>query len=156
MSEATPDSKYFDGTIKGVDITAPRFSDAGENAFELNFTVANNEDGTEVEVPLEVSARYGMGTMSNQTYSEITIKQLESLGYKHGMDFSQINTLVGTSCRISGKMNKKGTQYNYYFSRKREALDPSDIAKRTAAIMAQMNACKPAAAQTDPTSPFGN
>jgi hypothetical protein len=150
--------RYFDATIKKVEIIAPRFEDMGADAFEIVFTVTEDETGKDAEVSLEVSGRYGQGTLGNKKQSEITVDSLKSLGYKHDCDFSSVDELVGSACRIRAKMNAKGTRMNYYFTQnKREALSSEELAKRTAKIMGQMKSAShaPAKATAPAPDPFG-
>lgn len=157
MSNDT-EERYFNGTIKNVDIIAPRFDDMGTSAFEIAFTVTEDESQNEVEMFLEVSDRYGQGTLKDKKQSTITVDTLKNLGYKHDCDFSLVNELIGEPCRVRGKMNGKGTRMNYYFtSNKRESLSPEELAKRTAAIMGQMTGKTTAktAAKATP-DPFGS
>ena len=132
------EQRYFNGTIKDVDIIEPRFDDMGSDSFEIAFIVT--EEGTEndVELYLEVSDRYGMGTLKDKKQSTLTVETLKGLGYQHDYDFSRVNELIGAPCRVRAKLNAKGTRMNYYFtSSKRESLSPEEIAKRTRALMGQ-------------------
>lgn len=145
------EQRYFNGTIKDVDIIAPRYDDMGSDSFEIAFIVT--EEGTEndVELYLEVSDRYGMGTLKDKKQSILTVETLKGLEYQHGCDFSRVNELIGAPCRVRGKRNAKGTRMNYYFtSSKRESLSPEEIVKRTRALMgqapAQAQSSKPAEA----------
>lgn len=145
------EQRYFNGTIKDVDIIEPRFDDMGSDSFEIAFIVT--EEGTEndVEVYLEVSDRYGMGTMKDKKQSSITVETLKGLGYEHASDFSRVEELIGSACRVFAKMNNKGTRMNYYFTMsKRESLSKEEIVKRTRALMgqapAQAQSSKPAEA----------
>lgn len=151
--------RYFDTKIKAVDIIEPRFKESGENAFEVQFTV-EDEEGKEIELFLEVSDRAGMGTLAGKSQMQITKETLGHLGYKFGDDYSQVETLIGSPCRVRAKLNAKGN-LNYYFATGRVVIkDKKVIAGKVAAIMKQLQACKPEAQPAeaeaeDEVNPFG-
>ena len=143
--------RFFNTKIEGVELLEPRFKEAGENAFELCFS-CNDEEGQPVEVFVEVSGRYGQGTLSAKTQFEIATDQLKSLGYEHGNDFSRVDELIGKDCRIKAKLNTKGNMVYYFTNQRRDPVAKEGVQAKVAAILAQMKAMKPGGAGAAPAA----
>ncbi len=144
---------YYNGVIKSVEPIEPRFKDMGENAFELLFVVDIEEKG-EFEVFLEVSQRYGQGTLQNKTQLEITNETLKGLGYEKGNDLSDLDSLTGKACRIRAKEGTNGRMNFYFSSNNRTAIAKKDVQAKMKAILQQVQNSSVSGAASD-ENPFG-
>lgn len=109
-----------------------------------------------------VSGDYGIGSFSDRTRAQITLKNLEDIGWQHGADFTQIETLVGletvATVEPSKKPKKDGTPYyNVKYlgdgsGSAPKAMDKGEAARRAAALFGQQASAAPAAQVVPPTA----
>jgi hypothetical protein len=112
-----------------------------------------------------VSGDYGQGTFSDRTRAQITLKSLEDIGWEHGTDFGQIETLVGTVTIATVEPSKKpksdGTPYyNVKYLGEGgiapKAMDKDEARRRAAALFGGTAAATTTPAQVVPATAGAN
>lgn len=113
-----------------------------------------------------VSGDYGQGTFSDRTRAQITLQNLEDIGWEHGTDFGQIEKLVGVetvaTVAPSKKTKQDGTPYynvKYLGSGSGiapKAMDKEEAKRRAAALFGNTSAAPAAAAQVVPATAGAN
>ena len=148
--------------VKATELIDPRFTDVPQPAFEVMLTVVNAE-GEEDAIYMEFSRRYGSGNNAQKTQAQMSMDSLLLIGWTGGMDFSQVQTLVGKQVNYRAKMNTKGYMNVYVSAFAPKSISAADAAQRAAAMMhgaaptpAPTPAAAPAApAPYTPPNPFG-
>lgn len=103
----------FPVTIQEAFMANPKFSKE-QGAFDIAIKVADDQ-GHEDYWRGEISSEWGKGNFSDQTQAQITMKQLQRLGWNHGVDFSKLDTLVGVQT-VANVKAKEGNDGNTYYN----------------------------------------
>lgn len=130
----------FAVTVTEARIAKPKFCEA-PGAFDVALKVSDGQQ--EDWWRGEVSGEYGKGHFSDRTQAQLTLEQLQRLGYQYGTDFSKVETLVGVQT-VANVKEKKGSDGNTYHNvthlgeggNEPETLDPQ-TAQQLAANAAQ-------------------
>ena len=103
-----------DGSINveiiGTAVTAAKFAPAP--ALDVWLQI-KSEDGASDWWRGEISTNYGRGNYADRTQAQITADSLASIGYQHGADLAQLNSLIGTSTQAFVKRNEKDGRVYY-------------------------------------------
>ena len=154
---------YYNGVIGGVRPVKMRYNKENIPGFELEFKVGVfGNDGkplATVEVYEEFSGKYGLGNMATMTRAQIALEDLRKLGYTHGQDLSQLNTLINKPCRIRVQTKDKNGEVftngpRIYFSFNEVKPLEGDVNALLNSIMAGVSAA-PAPAPSAPAAAPG-
>jgi hypothetical protein len=128
--------------IIGACVTDARFAQNDPNALDVAIHVQSLDGRHEGYWTGELSQRYGVGNASDKMQWEMTLRQLENIGWKHGtnIDDSTLASLVGMETEVGVKASEKNGSVRYFvtylgpstYTPKR--LDPADVKARRAAI----------------------
>lgn len=131
-----------EGTFE-VEITETGIADskfAPAPAFDVCLKV-RDEDGHEDWWRGEVSKNYGKGNFADRTQARITMDVLAEIGYEHGQDLSQLDTLVGVRAfaTVAASTKNDKTYYNVRYlgnggSGGVSKLAPEELKSRMAAL----------------------
>jgi len=112
----------------------------------------------------EVSTNYGKGNFADRTQAQITAETLQQIGYQHGADLSQLDTLIGTKTTAHVKRVEKDNNVYYNVSYigggsgngPDAALDAATIAARVATMFGTPAAAAPVQQAPPPQQAPGN
>lgn len=149
----------FEGKILETLIAEPKFND-DDNAFDVCLKIQGPDYEGQPQIDWwrgEMSTRYGKGNMAHLTQAEITLENLQKIGFEGG-DLTRLDEqLIGKTVNITveSREYKGKTYYDIKYingDSAPKAIAPTDLQKRMAAMgigvgNAANGALKPQAAQ---------
>lgn len=140
-----PETITVSGVIEEAGVYEPRFDTSPAGAYELVFDIKREDNNEVITIYLEVSMAmcgFKKDDITRYEYAENTLK---SIGYKHGDDFSNIESLVGSRVDVYGKKQfskSTGKEYwSWFFSSGNSRKKISDKARMTS-LMEQFRAMR--------------
>mgnify|MGYP000843538846 FL=1 len=144
----------FEGKILEAIVAASKFKPDDPEAFDICLHIQGPEYGGMPQSDWwygEISNEYGRGNYATKTQREITLANLERIGWEHGLDLSKLDTLVGKTIPFS-VVARAGKEKKVYFDVKYiggstfgpKRLDPAEAARRIAAMAKSTAAAAPA------------
>lgn len=103
----------FKVTITDARLAKPKFA-TDPAAFDIALR-CETDDGQWDWWRGEISGEYGKGNFSDRTQAEITLEQLQKIGWEHGTNFRKIDLIVGTETTANVKC-KDGTDGKTYYN----------------------------------------
>ena len=145
--------------ITATAVTGAKF--APEPAIDIWLQV-RGDDGASDWWRGEVSTNYGRRNFADRTQAQITAETLTSIGYQHGADLSQLDTLIGVKTTAHVKRAEKDGNVYYNVSYiggssgngPDAVLSPAELAQRITAMFGpSAPAAPPVQQQPPPAAP---